>query len=615
MGSNGLKGSARHPALMSDESWDEAKVSSYLQAGWTADQLLAHHGDSVSPFLPNGAPPRPKQDDLEAATGEPQSSQPIAPTSTESVATADGNAVATTSAVIVTEPAEEAKQPLADRLMIRFGIDIRILSKRETWVAFGIAALLFTVIGYSSLSLFERASDLYGTSDDIRPTADFEVETVNRSWIEQGPNSTTNSTGWFTLSEHQGEVVIIDFMAIACANCHYVQEHIDLRYDEWTNLSGPYPVTVISIGSWYDLEDLDDLDEHFGTYCREWNNTGGCTTTNPTHMPWTVATSTATSAIDAENSTRRTLEGAYAAHVLPVVVVLDHEGYVVARESTGTPLDAWSSFDDAVQKANVGEAESLRIGLREETDSRVGIFVVGLLMGVLVYFSPCAFPILPSYITYYINLGVREEELRDAGKLKGRLPGHLQIGSLAALGQFTFFATIGIIVYGLSAFIDLTPHLAVLAKAIAVLLIILGAFMLLGGTAHLLGWIQKIISRYQTTEADDTFTPRRNMYLWGIGYSAASSDCTAAAVLPFIGYLAIFGGSAVVAGLAGIILSASLLMIGVTVAVGLGRQALLARLRAATGLIKSAGAWMMMMAGIGLLVYLTQTEIIAGIIA
>ena len=584
------------------EAWSSEKIRSYLDAGWSLEQIRDAHGDATIANAPPSSPGSDSAAGLSEAITSTASERDSAPA--VQLPTTDG-----------TTPAGPAKQSFSDRLMARFGIDLTVLGKRETWVAFTVALILFSIIGYASLTMFAKTSDLYGSGGGtVRPATDFEVETVNRSWIEQGPNGTADGGGWYNLSDHRGEVVIIDFMAIACPSCHYVQEHIDLRYDEWTNLSGPHNVTVISIGSWFGMEDIDELDDEFGVYCIEWSNDGTCSTVNEKHMPWTLATANATSATH-ENGSKGSIIGAYSAHSIPVAVVLDHEGYVVAREQTGTPLDGWKSFDDAVIAANAGEAAEMRLGIREQDDSMKGVFVIGLLLGVLVYFSPCAFPVLPSYISYYINLGLREEELLESGRLTRRMPGHLQIGGLAAAGQFTFFAVIGALIYGLSSIVDLTPHLSLLGKSIAVLLIVLGTFMLLGGTAHMLGWIQRLISKYQTTEADEVFTPRRNMYLWGIGYSAASSDCTAAAVLPFIGYLAFIGGSAVLAGLSGIILSASALMIAVTVIVGLGRQGLLARLRAATGLIKSTGAWMMMMAGVGLLVYLTQTEAIAGLVA
>jgi hypothetical protein len=46
----------------------------------------------------------------------------------------------------------------------------------------------------------------------------------------------------------------------------------------------------------------------------------------------------------------------------------------------------------------------------------------------------------------------------------------------------------------------------------------------------------------------------------------------------------------------------------------MGRQAMIGFLRKSTGIVKATGAWMMMFAGIGLLVYLTQPEIIASLI-
>jgi len=48
--------------------------------------------------------------------------------------------------------------------------------------------------------------------------------------------------------------------------------------------------------------------------------------------------------------------------------------------------------------------------------------------------------------------------------------------------------------------------------------------------------------------------------------------------------------------------------------VGLGRQATIDFLRRSTGIVKATGAWMMMFAGVGLLVYLTQPEIIASLL-
>ena len=57
-------------------------------------------------------------------------------------------------------------------------------------------------------------------------------------------------------------------------------------------------------------------------------------------------------------------------------------------------------------------------------------------------------PILPGYISYYVGLGQREDELIEAGKLV-QDAAHWILGGLAAMGQLTFFALMGIIILGL----------------------------------------------------------------------------------------------------------------------------------------------------------------------
>ena len=151
---------------------------------------------------------------------------------------------------------------------------------------------------------------------------------------------------------------------------------------------------------------------------------------------------------------------------------------------------------------------------------------------------------------------------------------------------------------------------SLVAKIVAGLLIFFGLVMLLGVTSHLLGFVDRFVSKYSTTETDETFTPRRNMYLYGFGYAAASIDCTAAAVLPFVLFLSSKGSSVTAIGLSGLMLGLLILMIVVTVSVGLGRQVMINFLRRATGMIKLVGAWMMIMAGVVLTIYLNSPELV-----
>ena len=477
-------------------------------------------------------------------------------------------------------------------------MDLNVLRERETWKAFVIGVVLFSVIAYSSLGIFGLSSSLYGVSDKVEQVPDFEVMSMNRAGID---DAITDQSGMVRLSDLRGRVVVLDFMSIDCPNCHYVQSHIDERLNQWASLDGDYPVVVLSIAAWYGYESYDSINQTFGDPESE------------RHMRWPVVNGASDSVLLAGDN-RGDLVEHYSAQSLPLALVIDHEGYVVAKEGTGTPLDGWSSFDSAVLSANSGDANDLRFGIQKTDRSNSGVFLIGLFLGVLVYFSPCAFPVLPSYISYYLSLGVRGDELREAGKLEGGIPSSLEVGGFAALGQLTFFGVIGLIIFGLDEIVNLSGTLNDIAVGIALLLVIMGALMLLGWTSHLLAWVQRVLDRYLTTEADERFTPRRNMYLWGIGYSAASVDCTAAAVFPFVAWLAVVSKGAFVMGMSGLMLSVSLLMIAVTVLVGLGRDAMIDTLRRSSAIVKATGAWMMMFAGIGLFAYLTQPDLVSGIL-
>jgi cytochrome c-type biogenesis protein len=484
-----------------------------------------------------------------------------------------------------------------ETLQWKVGIDVNVFAEKKTWKAFVVSILLFSVIAYGGLSAFGITSAMFGVGGEVREVPDFEMETVNRTGIE---DNFTNETGWFKLSENRGNVIILDFMAHGCGSCHYAQEEMESKIGGWQNLSGPYPVMIVSIGSWYDLETMEWLNESEPEE-------------NYFVPQWILGMGAHDSIIINETTGERgDLTEHYFAQQIPLILVIDHEGFIVGKQNSGTPVEGWGEFDEAIVLANLGNATDLRMGLKEVDRSFTGILVLGLMLGILVYFSPCAFPVLPGYIGYYISLGLREEELRESGKLKGSMPNHVTGGALAGVGMLTFFAILGIVVLGLAEVVNIAGYLHRFAIFIAILLFVLGSFMLMGGTAHLLGWIDKLlVQRFSTTESDELFTPRRNMYLWGIGYAAASVDCTAAIVLPYLGYLLSSGTSAVLAGLGGIMLSVFLLMMAVTVIVGVGSKKVEAFLRKATDMIKMVGSWMMMFAGIGLFIYLTQPELVA----
>ena len=474
--------------------------------------------------------------------------------------------------------------------------DFGVFKEKTTWQAFVIALIMFGTISFAALSMFDSMDELFQSDAEPAPIPNIVFESLNRSGIEAG---LVNETGWFNLNEHRGSIIILDMLAHDCSNCHAVQAHIEDKMDEWHEMANSSGKTlkIFGYGSYY-YESLDYLNESSGAYTVPLYPTGigsaeaaileDGTTTDPIRLFTTGGTGQ-----------------------IPVVMILDEEGYIIETQATGTPADKWRGFEGVLETALTEDMEETfgsRIGWEEPETSFTAVFVLGLILSILVYFSPCAFPVLPGFISYYLSLGAREDELIAQEKLKTRMPSSFNIGVLSGLGMWTFFGIIGIVALLMGEAFAKSGIIHYIAIFIAILLIVLGSMMLLGITSHVMGFVQKWVDKYSTTEADDTFTPRRNMYLYGIGYAAASIDCTAAAVLPFVVFLSTLGTSAIAFGIAGLMVGLLVLMVAVTMLVGMGRQVMINFLRRATGHIKMIGSWMMIMAGVGLTIYLTNAE-------
>ena len=87
--------------------------------------------------------------------------------------------------------------------------------------------------------------------------------------------------------------------------------------------------------------------------------------------------------------TRGDMVEEYQAQAIPVVLVIDHEGYIVAKENSGTPTGGWSDFDDVVIAAANGNAEDLHDFLLQKWIGPRCNFCNGIVLGVLVFFPVC----------------------------------------------------------------------------------------------------------------------------------------------------------------------------------------------------------------------------------
>jgi cytochrome c biogenesis protein CcdA len=135
--------------------------------------------------------------------------------------------------------------------------------------------------------------------------------------------------------------------------------------------------------------------------------------------------------------------------------------------------------------------------------------------------NPCAFPLLPAFLSFY--LGADEERLpaTPTRALQGVI-----VGALVATGFLGVFALVGVpLTLGLSAIADAVPWLGLATGGV---LACTGLVALAGVAVHLPANVQlRIRPRRRRTAGA--------MVLFGVGYGAASLGCTLPVFLALLG--------------------------------------------------------------------------------
>ena len=70
---------------------------------------------------------------------------------------------------------------------------------------------------------------------------------------------------------------------------------------------------------------------------------------------------------------------------IPVVLIIDEEGYIIAQQATGTPIDGWAKFDGILETAlteEISETFDSRIGWEEPETSYTAVFALGLVLSI-----------------------------------------------------------------------------------------------------------------------------------------------------------------------------------------------------------------------------------------
>jgi cytochrome c-type biogenesis protein len=225
--------------------------------------------------------------------------------------------------------------------------------------------------------------------------------------------------------------------------------------------------------------------------------------------------------------------------------------------------------------------------------ARVDVLVLASVMGVAAFFSPCAFPLLPGYMTY---------QLQAQGGSAHLLPS-LRLGLLAALGLLTVNGALGLVVALLGSAAPFSPDprqdpWPILAPRLlgGAFVAYLGALYLMNKGLHL-GPLARLAGAFGTGEASAR-SAGRDTFLYGLLYNVIGIGCTGALLLALVvytltagGFWTAFGAFLVFSGTMG------LLMVLATLLAGLSRAPLLKRMKGGIPAIQRVSGAVMLVVG------------------
>jgi cytochrome c-type biogenesis protein len=206
-------------------------------------------------------------------------------------------------------------------------------------------------------------------------------------------------------------------------------------------------------------------------------------------------------------------------------------------------------------------------------------------LGGFTFFAPCAFPLLPGYVAFYLGSG---EAAEDAAA-RTQLLGAAKVGLLVSAGFFVVFWALGTVVALVGT--RLLADISLLEPVIGTLLVVLGAAMATGRTPR---WHVELPERRRTASG---------FFLFGVVYAAAAAGCTAPMFVGVVGASLGTGPALGAATLAAYAAGMAAMMVAVTGFAAFGRDQVLGRLSASTGRIQRVAGTLLVLAGVTQVVY------------
>jgi cytochrome c-type biogenesis protein len=211
--------------------------------------------------------------------------------------------------------------------------------------------------------------------------------------------------------------------------------------------------------------------------------------------------------------------------------------------------------------------------------------------GVATFFAPCAYPLLPGYVGYYVSVATDDENEEDNEDQEVELPvtGAVFRGLAASLGMLIVFALVAVITFTVGQ--SLIRNITYLEPVIGVFLIVLGV-------VTVAGYAPEFTVRLPERRANIA-----GFAGFGAIYAIAATGCTAPIFLALIAQSLTFstmGASAVIFAYA---IGMALLMLFITVLIAVGYDAVSGAVSQHLESITKIGGVIMILAGIGQLYY------------
>ena len=220
-------------------------------------------------------------------------------------------------------------------------------------------------------------------------------------------------------------------------------------------------------------------------------------------------------------------------------------------------------------------------------------FAFAFAAGLVATLNPCGFAMLPAYLSYF--MGLEDGNADEAGSLRALQA--LKVGAVVSAGFLLVFGVAGLLITaGVQAVVGAMPWIAM---AVGVGVASLGLAMISGRE------LRVALPKSARAPAGRGL---RGVFAFGVSYALASLSCTlpvflvvVAGTIPQLGFVA--GASTfLVYGL-----GMSTLLLVVTLALALGKQALVTRLRRGSALVNRVAGGVLVAAGTYIVFYWATT--------